>query len=260
MVTQSSSFWLLTFTLAVPIPSAWSHDVWFTALPRPEAVQLVVHHGHPGDREVPDPHKLFDLTIDTSLHATSWPGRFQPEERNGLPILISEPLPFQGDRGLRLVGGQYDNGYWVKTEAGYRNTSKQHARQTQDSLSSMKGAKILIAVNGRVSGPYQKVLGHALEIVPQTNPFLLTPGDQWPIQVLFEGHPLAGVAVEVTDGLTPMDEDTIPRYRTKANGITDIPIQRSGPLLLVVDYAIAGRHPDEADVDHYTATLHVMLP
>jgi uncharacterized GH25 family protein len=157
------------------------------------------------------------------------------------------------------VGGQYDNGYWIKTRNGYRNTSKQHVAQAEESLSSLKCAKVLIALHEGPSDVYHRVLGYPLELVPLANPFALPRGATLPVQVLFEGQPLAGVAVEVTDGLTPMKEEAIPRYRTNDKGMVEIRIHRSGPLLLVVDYQRAGGHPDEAAVDRYNATFHVML-
>jgi uncharacterized GH25 family protein len=123
----------------------------------------------------------------------------------------------------------------------------------------MKCAKALISINGGQSEVYKTALGYPLELIPLANPFLMKRGETWPVQVFFEGHPLPGVAVEATDGVTPMKEEAIPRYQTNDKGIAEIPIQKSGPLLLVIDYQRPGQHPDEAAVDRYSATFHVTL-
>lgn len=245
--------------------SASAHDVWMTAaVDESGRIQVLVHHGHPGDRKRPDPDKLFDVILHDGRTREPFPTEFQPVIQDGLPILRSEPLTLDRRAGLWLVGGQYDNGYWVKTPQGYRNTSKVRVPQAEVSLSSLKSAKMLLALNKESSAlysdHYKEPLGHPLELIPLTDPFLLTPGAMWPVRVLLYGRPLVGIPVDATDGVTPPVDDAVPRYTTNHEGVAHIPIPHAGPLLLVVEYEEPGRHPDEAAVDRYHATFHVTLP
>ncbi|HEY0789965.1 MAG TPA: DUF4198 domain-containing protein [Chthoniobacterales bacterium] len=50
-----------------------------------------------------------------------------------------------------------------------------------------------------------------LEIIPQSNPFKVKPGDKLAVNVVFGGAPLAGAGVEIGDGKTKMTEADIPR-------------------------------------------------
>lgn len=251
---------VLLLTLILPSSSAFGHDVWFTTVQDSTSLRILVNHGHPGDRKRPDPDKLFHLSIHGGDGHPSWLPSLRSIEDDHMPVLMSDPLPIGDEPALWLVGAEYDNGYWVKTTEGYRNTSHNRVPTADDSLSSLKCAKVLISIHGGQSEVYKKVLGYPLELVPLANPFFLKNGEPWSVQVLWDGRPLAGVAVEATDGITPMNEDAIPRYQTNEQGVASIPMNRSGPLLLVVDYQRPGRHPDEATVDRYNATFHVTLP
>jgi uncharacterized GH25 family protein len=53
-------------------------------------------------------------------------------------------------------------------------------------------AKTLIGANGETA---TKALGHVLEIVPETDPSTLKPGEPLPVKVMFRGQPLPGVKI-----------------------------------------------------------------
>ena len=80
------------------------------------------------------------------------------------------------------------------------------------------------------------------------------------MRVLFRGQPLAGAEVERGDGLTPVKEDELPRFKTDADGVATIPLPKAGPVLLAIDHRVApSETPDLAAVDLYNATLWFAL-
>lgn len=80
------------------------------------------------------------------------------------------------------------------------------------------------------------------------------------MKVYFEGKPLRGVSVELEDGITPMEEKNIPRFKTDEQGVAAIPLAKVGPQLLVVDHLVPGTYPELAARDFHNATLSVVLP
>ena len=238
-----------------------AHDVWITTIhDGTGGLQAVVNHGHPGDRKVPDLDKLFELDVITGeqKRRSLLPG-IRSTMLDGVPVLITEPIPKNLDAAVFLVAGRYDNGYWVKTPLGYRNTSKRQVQDGQDSLYSMKFAKALIQEGSATSDTYSIIVGHRLELVPLNNPFAIKLGDSLRVRVHFDGKPVSGVKVERGDGLTPIEEKDISRYVTDEQGIAAVPIVKEGPQLLVVDYLQPSTHPDLAARDLSNATLSFVL-
>ena len=238
-----------------------AHDVWVTVDQNQTGnLRAMVHHGHPGDRKTPDPDKLFEFDAIGSDHTRrSLLPEIQSVRQANIPILITAPLPVSQESVL-LLAAQYDNGYWVETFRGFRNTSRRQVPSAKTSLSSMKFAKALVLVRAGESELYRARVGHRLELVSLNDPFSVQPGEAMKVSVYFEGKPLVGAEVESTDGLTPMDEKEIPRYRTDAQGIAAIPLTRRGPYLLVVDHEVAPAQPELAAKDRYNATLSFTLP
>jgi hypothetical protein len=71
---------------------------------------------------------------------------------------------------------------------------------------------------------------------------------------------LVGIEVETGDGITPMEEKDIPRFKTDNQGIAAVPISKWGPQLLVVDYILPSTYPALAARELYNATLSFVLP
>jgi uncharacterized GH25 family protein len=254
---RSALIFASALTIACPVSA---HDVWITVdHDLTGNLRAIVHHGHPGDRKTPDPDKLFEFNVlaDSQAARSLLPG-IKSGFQGGIPVLITEPVTIES--GFVLLAARYDNGYWVKTPYGHRNTSKRQMPDSQDSLYSMKFAKALFSANHAASHAYGTVIGHRLEIVPLSDPFLAQPGDILKVRVHFDGTPLSGVGVEAGDGVTPMEEKDIPRYQTDKEGIAAVKIAKEGPQLLVVDYILSSIHPDLATRELYNATLSFELP
>jgi len=244
----------------VLVTQADSHDIWITTMQdKLGTMYAIVHHGHPGDRKTPDADKLFEFNMLADGQATRslLPG-LKSRSQGGIPVLITEPVVIES--GFALLAARYDNGYWVKIQNGYRNTSKLQVPSAEDSLLSIKFAKALVSTKPAARHTYGIVIGHRLEIVPLSDPFVAQPEDVLKVRVHFDGKPLPGVGVEAGDGVTPMDEKDIPRYQTDAEGIAAVKIAKAGPQLLVVDYILSSIHPDLVNRELYNATLSFVVP
>jgi nickel transport protein len=243
----------VVFTLAsADIGSA--HDLWLTIAGGANARCVIVNYGHPHDRPPTVADKILDLVAVTADAKVSLLAGLSAGSSRGAPIVQSRTFV---DGGRTLLAARYDNGYWVKIGDNlYRNVSKRMAPDATESLWSAKFAK---AVTGP-GAPWTTVLGHDLEIVPLADPAAARLGQTLRVRVLFGGRPLVGADVERGDGVTPMKEEDIPRFKTDADGIAAIPIVKAGPLVLAIDHRVTpSGTPDIAAADLYNATLSFTL-
>ena len=88
-------------------------------------------------------------------------------------------------------------------------------------------AKSLVAI-GDGAGSDDPV-GLKIELVALENPYTFPVDQPLPVQVLFDGKPLAGVTVKVFDGV---DTEAVDHIITDANGQVMIPPGGPGPYLL----------------------------
>jgi nickel transport protein len=229
---------------------AQAHDLWLTTEGGTNTRRVVVNSGHPRDRLPTAADKILDLVAVTADKQVSLLEGLAPGSSRSAPIVRSRMF---ADGGHTLLAARYDNGYWVKIGDNlYRNVSKRMAPNAADSLWSAKFAK---AITG-AGAPWSTVLGHELEIVPLADPGAVRPRDNLRVRVLFRGQPLAGAEVERGDGITPVKEEELPRFKTDAEGVAAIPMPKRGPVLLAIDHRVSpSETPGLAAADLYNATL-----
>jgi nickel transport protein len=242
---------ILTFVAATTTARiACAHDVWLTTAGPAAARRVIVNYGHAGDRPPAVADKVLDLVAVTREGTVSLLTGLAPSYAKA--TLVAQSRPF-ADSGRTLIAARYDNGYWVKIADNlYRNVSKRLAPDALDSLWSAKFAK---AVTGP-GAPWDMALGHELEIVPLADPAAARLGESLRVRVLFRGQPLAGAEVERGDGVTPMKEADIPRFKSDGDGIAEIPIVKWGPVVLAVDHRTTpSGTPDIAAADLFNCTF-----
>ncbi|MEH2495750.1 nickel transport protein [Bradyrhizobium sp. AZCC 1678] len=241
---------LLAAAALAPTNLASAHDVWLTFSGEATSRRVVVNYGHPDDRPPTMPDKILDLVVIAPAGASSLLSDLTPVQDHGVPVVVSRPF---ADSGNLLLAARYDNGFWIKMADGpYRNATRRLVPNAADSMWSGKFAKALTGPDA----PWQKVIGHDLEIVPLSDPDLAKPGQTLRLKVLFHGKPLSGIDVERGDGMTAVADQDIPRFTTDADGIASIPVVKAGPHLLVVDHRVTpSETPDHADADLFNATF-----
>ncbi|MFV3128490.1 DUF4198 domain-containing protein [Niveispirillum sp. KHB5.9] len=87
-----------------------------------------------------------------------------------------------------------------------------------------------IIQQGAGTSDITRPVGLSLEIVPETHPGLLTAGQPLPVRILFNGVPLPGAQLVLTD-LRP-GGDAVARQVTDTAGHTSLTIPHDGPWLL----------------------------
>jgi len=217
---------MIVLALALTLVSAaalYAHDAWVAK----EGDVLVVKYGH---ADKIDPYKPAYVTEAKAYDAS---GKeigvtIKPQETRAILVTAQDPA---------LVSIIFNSGAWVKTPEGWKNISKPEAEKEGKTVlqsdKSIKYSKDLWKWNDR----FGKSLGGKMELVPLKNPLALKVGDNLPLQVLYNGKPLAGIAVRaegVKDGA-----------KTDPNGRVEVAITKSGLNVL----AATNKTPTPNDPD-----------
>lgn len=121
-------------------------------------------------------------------------------------------------------------------------------------------AKALVQV-GPLAGPQPHVtrpIGLTLEIVPERNPYALRPGERLPVRVIFEGRPLAGALVKLTN--LDADQKPLATAITDRSGRTAFAVPRAGSWLLNVVWTKPIEGDPRADFDTTFSSLTFGYP
>lgn len=107
-----------------------------------------------------------------------------------------------------------------------------------------KHVKAIFQVGSTSSNDWQTQLGYPLEFIPLENPYDLHPGHQLPVELRFEGQPLANQLVYIDragdaadlhthdDGTTHSHTEGVIQLRTDEHGQLNIPIDAQGTWYL----------------------------
>ena len=221
---------IAALALTFAASSARAHDIVLV----PDRGGLTVRYGHPKDWLPVDIEKLLELQVQGADGSAT--DRHDALKRRGLDML----LPAGSLRGPTLVAARYDNGLWVQLpssangKAQWRNTSRFMTPAASSVTLSVKFAKAWSATAAD-DAVFKRPVGHLLELVPQQNPLALKAGAMLPVLVLFDGKPLPGAGIENSNLVGKLPEDQIPRYRTDASGIAQVPLRAKGINTLAVD-------------------------
>ena len=79
---------------------------------------------------------------------------------------------------------------------------------------------------------WSRPVGSRLEVVPLANPVALKPGAVLPVQILFDGQPVAATVQATWDDGGREGHGFVVRTRSGADGKADIPIDRAGLWLV----------------------------
>jgi hypothetical protein len=234
---------LAAMGIAAPLSA---HDFWLQTrgfqFPAPAAAPFVVLVGHGTLRErwAGDPTRLVFLrTVGPDgvrdhrgdLGAgTANTGVFKLPQA-GSYVVAMQTKPAMSD----LPALRYTS---YATEEGLTPALDFRARMGQTNANGRetysRRLKALVQV-GDTAAPQPQVtkpVGLSLEIVPERDPYKLRPDGMLPVQVLFEGRPLAGALVKLTN----LDFDTRPveMHRTDPAGRTRFTIPNRGAWLVNV--------------------------
>jgi uncharacterized GH25 family protein len=133
-------------------------------------------------------------------------------------------------------------------------------KMTADTAESYRRVSKAIVQNGAVDGGSQThvttPLGLTLEIVPERSPY--ARGEDLPVRVFFEGRPLAGALVKLTQ--LEHDDAPVAERKTDPSGRVSFPLTRSGAWLLNVVWTKPAAVPAEVDFDTTFSSLTFGFP
>lgn len=114
----------------------------------------------------------------------------------------------------------------------------------------------------KLTSGFESPLGHALEIVPTSNPVApMGPGTPIAVKLLFNGKPLAGVKVSFVPRGVTLKEGTDAEYerQTDAEGKCRF-TPKTGNYYLVVAHHTTNEKSEKYEETKYSATLTVFVP
>jgi hypothetical protein len=236
--------------------SLFAHDLYLMPQnfrPAPGATLLLSAHtgdSFPGSEQGVDPKRLTSIpAIDVSqwrilgmathTTATVAPGSQYFAISTQPRHIEMEPVKFLA---------------YLKAEGLNQPLAKSSSGTTKSRESYSKYAKAYV-VAGQPTGNFAKPLGLKIEIVPLTEPAQLKAGDSLPIQLLFDGKPLADTQVEMALSANPKSKTNLAiAGRTDASGKLEIRIAEAGKIRLHAVHMLPSTQPTH-DWESFWATL-----
>ena len=104
---------------------------------------------------------------------------------------------------------------------------------------------------------FDRVLGLPFELVPEKNPYALTPGKELPVTLLFDGKPLANAKVTAIQKGRAAEQVSA---RTDSQGKARLPLARGGIWLIKSVNMVPAPAGSGAQWESYWASLTFELP
>ena len=133
--------------------------------------------------------------------------------------------------------------------------ARMHTTDTPGRETYSRRAKALVQV-GEPRGPQPWVtrpVGLSLEIVPEKSPYALAPKEDLPVRILFDGKPLAGALVKLTN--LEFDARPIAMKLSDAEGRASFSVPRTGTWLVNVIWTAPIKGNPKADFDTTFSSL-----
>ena len=135
----------------------------------------------------------------------------------------------------------------------YRAKNGQTQANGRESYSRRCKALINVGAGGKPNPAITQPVGFNLEIVPAISPYALKTGQLLPVQVLYQGRPLAGALVKLTN--LEFDVRPVSTHLTDASGHAAFEIPRTGDWLLNVIWTQPIKGKPDADFETTFSSL-----
>lgn len=210
---------------------ALAHDAWL----EPAGGGFVVLYGHKGQADPYKPEKVRELQL---LDASGQP---LPSQRRVQAERVFVNAPSTPAMATLL----FDNGFWSRTsmDTPSKNVPKNELPGAISGSHSLKTHKLVLSWGPVVAQPQ----GQRLEIVPQVQQ-QPAAGAMLPVQVLWEGKPLAGARLRRAE----LEKD--PGVQTDAQGEAAVPVA-AGRQMLLVSHSVDLPGDPRADRASWSANL-----
>ena len=270
---NSIAYGLLVLSRVAPLPA---HDFWLQpsayslTADTPTSMTLQVGHG-PFRQRSPIPARRIvqfraiapdgtatDLRPRLQLGQPSKDGDFELHEL-GAHILI---LQTDNRAQTHLPPIRFND--YLKAEGltpALQQRDRLHRTDSDGSERYSRCAKSIVQVGSMMAQPQNQVtepVGLPLEIVPEVNPYRTPQPANFPVRVFYEGHPLSGALVKLTD----LREDASPyeAHLTDGGGRATFEMPRAGIWLLNVIWTKPLSATDETDFETVFSSLSFGFP
>ena len=251
----------------IPATVAYSHDIWLHptqfSLSKGDTLDVYQVVGHDLDIEVILPLRK-ELTKRFELITPSGSVDLLSELPDESRLLLKGKLDFEG---LALLTMEHD---FLKVEFSsekfseylkheeFKNIEKlrdRMGRRPKQRERYARTLKSLIQVGKIADGELHKqVLGQKIEILLLQNPYLLDPGDDLDVQVLFDGKPLADKLVWILNGeLKRLVSKS--KSHTNTHGIARFNLEREGFWLIRVVHLLPCSDRADANWESYWSSF-----
>ncbi len=256
----------LALALSLMASSALAHDFWL----QPQtfrfaaATPLTLQVGHGPTRQRSPIRKDRIIRFEavgpggalTDLSADLHPGQLDEDARLALPP-GEHVVVFQtdGHAESHLPADRFN--LHVETEGLTPALEARRGRETADGSERYSRAAKTIVQVGPSSGPSPSLIpvGLPLEITPEVDPYAAGRPAALPVRVHWQGRPLPGALVKLTD--LAHDAEPVETHRTDAEGRADFQVPTAGAWLLTVVWTRP--LPTDAEVDFETVFASLTL-
>lgn len=252
------------FPTTVPAHDFWIEPTHFIADPGDE-IPIVLRVGQ-------------DLNGDTVPYINDWFSDYRvitPTGSEPIDAMLGDDpagLFIAGEPGMYLIGYRSTRDFvelppekfrsYLRNE-GLERIIDRRSERNETNLPARelysRCAKSLLRIGaGGPDGAYRLNLGYTLELMPERNPYTLSPGDSLPIVLLYDGKPLADALIVAFTSDRPEDKS---RIRTGADGRAELTLDRPG-LWLIKSVHMIPTDPDHgrAEWESFWASLTFRLP
>jgi hypothetical protein len=267
------TIWLAALAASLATP-ALAHDFWLQArpfvMPAPTRVLVTVQvgHGQARDRWGVDashvvrfhtvgPDGDIDRKPNLMLGAVGFDAII-PLSRPGGYILAMETtgslsqLPFL--RFNDYVGAEGITPIIEQRHRLHQDQADGREIYNRRAKTILQAGPVDAAAIARVTQP----LGMSLEIVPERHPQMLGAGRRLPLRIVFNGRPLAGALVKLTD--LDADAEPVAKLRTGPDGRCVMTIPKPGKWQLNVVWSVPLHGDPRADFATTFASLAFAVP
>lgn len=210
---------LLMMALSSCIFTAQAHDVWVTApttLPAQSVLKADLSYGH----HYPQAESIAAdrVHIFKPLSLIDADNRAQEMQLVGDNYQYASKKPLKA--GVYRIAATYQPTFWTKDKQDKWQQS--NLSQTPDAVhceQTQMFGKAVVQVGGQENAvAISQPVGQELEIVPLANPNTLKERQLLPIQVLYQGKPLAGAMVMATSDVIAQIDPTAMHEHRDLNG------------------------------------------
>lgn len=241
--------------------TAHAHDTWVetntNVLRTGDAVHIDLKLGNHGND-----HRDFKLAGKVKLEGCA------------LEVIAPDGTTYDIRDGLADVGYAPNEGYWTTKFVPGRPGLHLVAHRLEQVMTYapvrvIRSGKACFVVSNNLdrvpteNPGFDRVLGHALELVPAANPVTpMGPGQALRIKLLYKGRPLPETRISFVPRGATLEEGTGATYdrMTDADGLVEFTPKTGNVYLVVAHHLEPGEAGEGYESTKYSATLTVFVP